>query len=230
MMNGHVLVVGGTGGLGPSVVKTLADAGYRVTFTGRDADRLTRLRSVVPSAEGRVLDATDAAAVATLIAEVDSTEPIGAYIHVAGGWSGGKGIESLTPSDWAAMLDANFTSLRNGAGAAFARMRSRGAGSIVTIGSLAAFAGGADCAPYAVSKAAVVAFTRCLAEEGKGCGVRANCIVPGTIDTPGNRAAMPAADRSQWVSPDQIARTILHLCGPDSAGISGSTILMKGGA
>lgn len=230
MMNGHVLVVGGTGGLGPSVVETLANAGYRVTFTGRDADRLAGVCSILPMARGCILDATDAAATASVIAEVDSIIPISAYVHIAGGWAGGTGIGGLTPADWTTMLDSNFTSLRNGAGAAFARMRSRGAGSIVTIGSLAAFAGGADCAPYAVSKAAVVAFTRCLAEEGKGCGVRANCIVPGTIDTPGNRAAMPGADRSQWVSPDQIARTIVHLCGPDSAGISGSTILMKGGA
>jgi NAD(P)-dependent dehydrogenase (short-subunit alcohol dehydrogenase family) len=230
MNSGHVLVVGGTGGLGPSVVEALAGAGYRVTFTGRDRDRVARVRALVPSAEGRILDAADAGGVATAIAEIDASAPIVAYVHVAGGWAGGTGIESLTPADWTAMLDVNFTSLRNGAGAVFARMRSRGEGSIVTIGSLAAFAGGEGSAPYAVSKAAVVAFTRCLAEEGKGRGVRANCIVPGTIDTPDNRAAMPSADYSRWIPPERIARTIVYLCGPDSSSISGSTILMKGAA
>lgn len=230
MTNGHVLVVGATGGLGPSVVAALATARFRVTFTGRTIDGVARLRSTVPSAEGRVLDATDAQKTGALIAEIDGALPLAAYVHVAGGWAGGKGIDTLGPDDWTAMLDANFTSLRNGAAAAFARMRARGDGSIVTIGALAAFAGGVGSAPYAVSKAAVVAFTRCLAEEGKSCGVRANCVVPGTIDTPGNRAAMPDADRRAWIGPERIARTVVYLCGSDSAGVSGSTILMKGDA
>jgi NAD(P)-dependent dehydrogenase (short-subunit alcohol dehydrogenase family) len=230
MTKGHVVVVGATGGLGPAVVRALADAGYRISFTGRIADGVARIRSMIPSAEGTVLDGTDAARTAAWIAEADAAEPLAAYVHVAGGWAGGKGIEALGPEDWDVMFDANFTSLRNGAAAAFERMRRREKGSIVTIGSLAAFAGGAGSTPYAVSKAAVVAFTRCLAEEGKGCGIRANCIVPGTIDTPGNRAAMPDADRRGWVAPERIARTIVYLCGPDSAGVSGSTILMKGDA
>ena len=230
MSRGHVVVVGGTGGAGPAVVRELAGADFRVTYTGRSAARVGRVQSMVPSAAGHVLDGMDAAAMSAFITEVDSAERIAAYVHIAGGWEGGRGIEELTASDWDAMIDRNFTTLRRGASAAFALMRRRREGSIITFGSLAALSGGARSAPYAVAKAAVVAFTRCLAEEGKGCGVRANCIVPGTIDTAGNRDAMPDADRTGWVAPERIARVILYLCGPDSAGVNGSTILMKGNA
>jgi NAD(P)-dependent dehydrogenase (short-subunit alcohol dehydrogenase family) len=85
-------------------------------------------------------------------------------------------------------------------------------------------------APYAVSKAAVVAFTRCLAEEGNALGIRANCIVPGILDTPGNREAMPGADRSGWVSCERVASAIAFLCSPASSGVNGATLLMKGGS
>jgi NAD(P)-dependent dehydrogenase (short-subunit alcohol dehydrogenase family) len=230
MSRGHVVVVGGTGGAGPAVVRELAGEGFRVTFSGRSAASVGRVQSLVPSATGRVLDGMDAAATTAFLAEADAVERIVGYVHIAGGWAGGKGIEELTAPDWDAMIDRNFTTLRHGASAAFALMRRRGEGSIVTFGSLAALSGGARSAPYAVSKAAVVAFTRCLAEEGKGCGVRANCIVPGTIDTAGNREAMPDADRTGWIPPERIARVIVYLCGPDSAAVNGSTVLMKGNA
>ncbi len=230
MNGGHVVVVGATGGAGPSVVRELADGGFRVTFTGRSAETVARVQSMVPSATGRILDGMDVAATRTFLEEADALADLAAYVHIAGGWAGGRGIEDLTSEDWVSMLDRNFTTLRNGAAAALGLMRRRGGGSIVTFGSLAAFAGGAQSAPYAVSKAAVVAFTRCLAEEGKQYGVRANCIVPGTIDTEGNRAAMPKADRTGWIAPERIARAIRYLCGPDSVDVSGSTILMKGKA
>lgn len=224
------LVVGATGGLGGAVVRAMLDSGFSVTFTGRSPETVARLQAAVPAATGRILHALDEAAVRSLLTEIEQGPGLAAYVHLAGGWAGGHGIESLTHVDWTAMLDANFTTLRNGATAAFALMRNRGAGSIVTIGSLAALSGGAGMTPYAVSKAAVVALTRCIAEEGKACGVRANCIVPGTIDTLGNRAAMPDADRAGWVAPERIARAISFLCSPDSIEISGSVILMKGTA
>ena len=77
-------------------------------------------------------------------------------------------------------------------------MRGAGRGSIVNIG---AAAGGArrQIRPYAAAKSAVLRLTESLADELKGAGVRANCVLPGTIDTPPNRAAMPKADSSRWV-------------------------------
>lgn len=223
------LVVGATGGLGEHVVRALQGAGFHTVFTGRRQDALDRLAREIPGSKPRRLDANDADAVRRLISEIEQEHGLDAYIHLAGGFAMGPTIDRLTDRDWDAMFAMNWQSLRNGATAAFDLFRRRAGGSIVTVGSLAALSGGGGMAPYAVSKAAVVAFTRCLAEEGKTCGVRANCIVPGILDTPGNREAMPGTDRSGWVPCEQVAAAIAFLCSPEAAGVNGTTLLMKGG-
>jgi NAD(P)-dependent dehydrogenase (short-subunit alcohol dehydrogenase family) len=95
---------------------------------------------------------------------------------------------------------------------------------VVTIGARLVEAGGAGAAAYAVSKAGVIALTRALAAENRGHGVRANCLMPGIIDTPGNRKAMPKADRSSWTPPEALARIIVFLLSPDSAPMSGAVL------
>jgi NAD(P)-dependent dehydrogenase (short-subunit alcohol dehydrogenase family) len=223
-----VLVIGATGGSGAAVVHALHAGGFRVTYTGRRADGLAALASAAPGASGILLDAMDEAAARREILRIDSETPLAAYVHLAGGYAGGYPIDELTEKDWQDQLDRNWTSLRVGASIAFGRFKARRSGSIVTIGSLAGLQGGVLNAPYAVSKASVIAFTRCLAEEGKLHGIRANCIVPGILDTPANRAAMPAADPTSWVAPESMAETIRWLCGPDSSAVNGSVIMMKG--
>lgn len=230
MARNAALVVGATGGLGGPVVRALSEAGYLTVFTGRRQEALDRLAVEIPGTIPRRLDASDGDAARSLIAEVDSEHGLAAYVHLAGGFAFGPTIDELADQDWDAMFTMNWIGLRNGAAAALGRFRQSGAGSIVTVGSLAALGGGAGMAPYAVSKAAVVALTRCLAEEGAALGIRANCIIPGILDTPGNRKAMPGADRSGWISCERVASAIVFLCSPGSAGVSGSTILMKGGA
>jgi NAD(P)-dependent dehydrogenase (short-subunit alcohol dehydrogenase family) len=67
-----------------------------------------------------------------------------------------------------------------------------------------------------------------LALENRGRGVRFNCVLPGTIDTPANRRAMPEADFSLWTSPDAIARVIVFLLSPESAPLSGALLPVDG--
>lgn len=229
---GHkgVLVVGATGGSGEAVVRVLAGSGYDVTFSGRRPQDVRDLESRLPGTRGIVLDAGDAEAARAAIAEVDSATQLVAYVHLAGGYAGGTSIEDLTDAEWAEMTGRNWTSLRNGASIVFGMFKRRGAGSIVTMGSLGGLNGGMRNAPYAVSKAAVIAFTRCLAEEGQAHGVRANCIVPGIIDTSANRAAMPGSNRKGWVDPSSLGDTIAWLCGTGSHGVSGTVLMMRGGA
>lgn len=231
MNAGGILVVGGTGGLGGAVVRTLQEGGFSVHFTGRRVEAVRQLEAAVSGSRGSAVDATDGAAMKALVASIDADFGLAGYVHLAGGWAGGSWIDSIDESsgEWNSMFRSNWESLRVGGTIAFAALRRRGAGSIVTIGSLAGLEGTAKAAAYAVSKAAVIGFTRCLAEEGKSHGVRANCIVPGIIDTPANRQAMPAAEFKDWVSPKSIAETVLYLCSPASAGVNGTTILMKGG-
>lgn len=230
MTKNAVLVVGATGGLGSAVVRALSEAGFLTVFTGRRREALDRLAAEVPGSVARSLDATDGVAAEDLISEIDGRHGLAAYVHLAGGFAMGPTIDRLTAHDWETMFEMNWVGLRNGASATFGRFRAGGGGSIVTVASLAALTGGAAIAPYAVSKAAVVAFTHCLAEEGSTLGIRANCIVPGILDTPGNREAMPGADCSGWISCERVASAIAFLCSPASAGVNGSTLLMKGGA
>ena len=80
-------------------------------------------------------------------------------------------------------------------------------------------------AAYAASKGAVVALTHALAAELGAGGVSVNAVAPTTIDTPRNRAAMPDADRSGWVSPGEIGSLITFLTGDDARVITGNIIL-----
>ncbi len=103
-----------------------------------------------------------------------------------------------------------------------------GGGAIVTVGSRGAVETPPGLAAYAVSKAGVVALTKALAEELRRDRVRVNCVLPGIIDTPANRSAMPDADFTRWVRPEALARTILFLASDEAAPISGACIPVYG--
>jgi NAD(P)-dependent dehydrogenase (short-subunit alcohol dehydrogenase family) len=74
----------------------------------------------------------------------------------------------------------------------------------------------------------VVRLTESLAAELAGSGVRVNCVLPGTIDTAANRAAMPDADRSKWVDPEAIAEVLLFLVSPAAAAVHGAALPVTG--
>jgi NAD(P)-dependent dehydrogenase (short-subunit alcohol dehydrogenase family) len=84
-------------------------------------------------------------------------------------------------------------------------------------------------APYAVAKGGVAILTELLGEEYRGSGITVNAIAPSIIRTPENRKAMPGADVSAWVDPEEIASEVLHLCGQSAASINGAIIPMFGG-
>jgi NAD(P)-dependent dehydrogenase (short-subunit alcohol dehydrogenase family) len=102
----------------------------------------------------------------------------------------------------------------------------------VVIGSLAAERPweSARAAAYAASKAAVVALAQTVAAEVREASVRVNVILPSTIDTPQNRAAMPSADASRWVTPESIADVVKFLLSEAAKDISGAAIPVYGNA
>ena len=89
------------------------------------------------------------------------------------------------------------------------------------------FSGGAA---YAVAKRAVLGFVDALDVEYRADGVRANAVLPSVIDTPANRASMPDADPSAWVTPEQLAATIAFLCSDAGAAIVGAHVPVYGRA
>ena len=123
-----------------------------------------------------------------------------------------------------------LATVRNVCRAALPHLLGGGGGSVVMVGALAAETGGDGMAAYAVAKSAVHALTRVLAAENRDRGVRFNAVLPGTIDTPANRKAMPEADHSAWTSPEAIARVMAFCLSTRSAPLSGALLPVDGAA
>ena len=223
-----VLVAGGTGALGGAVLADLVNSGYPVTATwvvDRERERVERsLGDRVTLVQA---DLMDQQAVQSAIDQVDD---LGAVVNLVGGYSSGGRVHETDPENFEKMLDLN---LRPGfllARAAMPKLIEAGGGSYVGVGARAALRPFKGASGYITAKAGVIAFVQALAVEYRDDGIRANAVLPSTIDTPANREQMPNADHSKWVPPEQIARVIRFLVSDDSAPTSGAAIPVYGRA
>lgn len=158
--------------------------------------------------------------------------PVVGAALVAGAWRGGNLLYEEAEDTLRVMLHRNLETAHTSLRALLTGMVARGAGSIVVVGSRAAERPwtSAGAASYAASKAAVVALAQAAAAEVIEHGVRINAVLPSTIDTPANRAAMPGADPSRWVSTDSVAGVIAFLLSDEARDISGAAIPVYGRA
>ena len=226
-----VIVGGGTGALGRAVVSALLARGVRVAVPYRSREEWDALRAAHGKDGplfGATADLADPEATRVFVDQAASFLGVldGAAI-AAGTWSGGKTLEAAPPEEWDRMMRTNLATVYALCRAVLPHLLKQG-GSVVTVGSKAAESGGGGAAAYAVSKAAVHALTRVLALENRDRGVRFNCVVPLTIDTPANRRAMPEADHSTWTSPAAIAEVIVFLLSPASAPVTGALVPVDG--
>jgi len=226
-----VVVSGGTGALGRAVVSAALDAGARVAVSYRTAAEWDALLAETTDPSrlfGAAADLADPAEAARFVeAAVAAMGGLDGVAAIAGAYAGSGTFEKAPPDEWERMLKANLATAAALCRATLPHLL-KGGGSVVTVGSRTAEAGGAGAAAYAVSKMGVVALTRALAAENRTRGVRFNCVSPGTIDTPANRAAMPKSDHSDWTPPSSIARLVLFLLSPDSAPTTGAVIPVDG--
>ncbi len=236
MLAGKVAwVTGATGGVGPAVVQALVSAGATVVAAARQEEEFAHLAARV-GAPGehwiaQAVDLTDAAAVNAAVAAIlEHQGHIDILVAVAGGWRGGQPVveTGLDTLDW--LWRINMVTAFNACKAVLPSMLAQRWGRIITIGARSAVGGQARNAAYAASKAALLAFTQSLAAETRQSGVTANTLLLSTVDTPANRAAMPGADYSRWVAPEQIAAAVRFLCSEEAAAISGAAIPVYGQA
>jgi NAD(P)-dependent dehydrogenase (short-subunit alcohol dehydrogenase family) len=222
-----VIVTGGTGALGRALVLRLLQQGTRVAVPYRGADEWRALQDEAGAGAtlfGQPADLGEAAGARAFVdAAVARLGALDGVALVAGGWAGGKSFDEAPAEEWDRMLRTNLDTVAHACRASLPHLRKQG-GSVVAVGSRAAETGGGGMAAYAVSKVAVHALVRVLALENAGRGIRFNAVLPGTIDTPANRRAMPGADRSKWTSPDAIARVMVFLLSPDSAPTTGALV------
>jgi NAD(P)-dependent dehydrogenase (short-subunit alcohol dehydrogenase family) len=204
-MNQVTLITGASGGLGTFVTKAFLDAG-----------------ALVETVPGKVTSGDDArAAVNTVIAKHGR---IDALVHLVGAFDGGKAVAETSDQMLDKMLDLNlrvaFYMLR----AVLPAMREQGAGRILAIGSRTAVEPQPMVGAYSASKAALVSLLKTVALETKDQGITANVILPGTMDTPANRKAMPTEDFSKWIQPEQVANLLVYLASDKATQITGAVI------
>lgn len=237
MLQDQVAVVtGGTGGLGGAIVATLLVAGASVIVPHRHPAELEALRArlgLTPAAalSGALLELSDEAAVQTFYAQVVADHGgLDLVVNTAGGFAGGQPVHAGGWAIWEGQLTVNLKTTVLSCAAATPHLIARGGGRIVNIASRTATQAGANVAAYAASKRAVLQLTEALAAELREHAITVNAILPSVIDTPGNRATMPNADPSRWVTPEAIARVVLFLVGPDAEAISGASLPVYGRA
>lgn len=201
------LVTGAAGNLGRIVVNVMQDAGWTV----QGVDRETDLGDAVQTR--RRFD--------------DIGRGCKAVIHLVGGIVAGKPIEQTSPEDMQSMLSLNTVTTFNVMRATIPLMQDSGGGSFIAIGAQAVLHPVSNRAAYASSKAAVVSLVQSMAEEGRQKSIRANCILPSIIRTPANLEWAEGDMDKDWITPEEIARTIVHLSDP-GCGVSGAVIPMYG--
>lgn len=221
----HVVITGGNGGLGGAVVDAFVKAGAVCHLPQRERGGNDAGRPSIQAVGG--VDLTNEAAVASFYADLPS---LWASIHLAGGYMPSPAVETSLQA-LRSQLDINLTTAFLCSREAVRRMRNgtggRG-GRIVNVSSRAALVPSGGAIAYAISKAAVVALTRSLAEEVKEMQIWVNAVAPSIIDTPANRAAMPRAHHESWPKPAEIARAILWLASPENELTTGAVLPVYG--
>lgn len=223
-MHGKVIIVTGAGGaLGGAAVRLAIARGARVAGIARGG---------APAASEGLgfsgVDLSDAQAAKAAIAAIAAAAGrIDALLNIAGAFAWATTMQAEADL-WARMQGSNLlTALHASKAAAEHLIASRGA--IVNVGAASALQAGAGMGPYAASKAGVHKLTEAMAAELEG-QVRVNAVLPSIIDMPGNRQAMPDADTSRWVQPEDIARVMLFLASDDARAVTGALIPVTGRA
>jgi len=230
-----VLVTGATGNLGRVVVRRLLETGAVVAAVYRDEAKFLDLQAFVGGAQGSLggfkADVTLEPSVRDMVGAVLSRHGrVDALLNLVGAYRGGADISTTAEDDWDFLMRTNLKSAFLSSRAVLPAMMKASSGSIVCVAARPAVEkkGRAKSGAYAISKAGVVVLTEALADETRNFGLTVNCILPGTIDSPENRAAIAGGDFSKWVKPEEIATVILFLISDESSVTSGAAIPVYG--
>ena len=222
-----VLVTGADGGLGVHVTQAFLDAGATVIGSSRKIQQSDFSSPGFTAMAAEISTSQGAKALADQVGARFGRLDV--LAHTVGGFAGGQAIAETDDATFQRMLDLNLNSVFYILRAMIPALRRGGDGRVIAIGSRAALEPGANVGAYSASKAAMVSLIKTVALENRDAGLRANVILPGTIDTPSNRKAMPNADISKWVQPARLADLITWLAGDAGKDINGAVIPVYGG-
>jgi NAD(P)-dependent dehydrogenase (short-subunit alcohol dehydrogenase family) len=224
-MDGKVVVV--TGALG-ALGRIVADEALSL---GANVAGVDHAPTQVPATPDRLelggVDLTDPAAAKKAIdAAVSHFGRCDVLINIAGGFT----FETIADGDlktWQRMYALNVMTALNASRAAIPHLTASGAGRIINVGAMGALQAGAGMGAYAASKAGVHRLTEALAAEHKG-KITVNAVLPSIIDTAANRASMPKADFTKWVTPKELADVILFLASDAASAVTGALLPVSG--
>lgn len=221
-----VLITGATGGLGQAVTGAFLSAGARVAGVSR---KVGASDFPHPNFVPFPAELSNGRAAAALVESVVATMGrIDALVHLVGAFAGGESVAETDEAILTQMFEVNVVSSFRIFQAVLPHLRERGQGRILAIGSRVALEPAAMAGAYASSKAALVSLVRTVAVENQDRGITANIVLPGTMDTLANRAAMPGADSSRWVHPQQVAALLVYLASPAASQVNGTVIPVYG--
>jgi 3-oxoacyl-[acyl-carrier protein] reductase len=237
------IVTGGSRGIGAATAAALAANGVAVAVVGRDETALKAVTDGITGAGGTAIwiaaDCTVPADLERMAAAV--TERLGPAGIVAA-FAGGNGMpvptDAETPEHWRQIVETDLNSAFYTVRVTLPAMLARGGGTIITMASAAARQAARSAAGYAAAKAGVVAFTRHLAGEYAGRGIRANCLAPSAVENDKMRQWMTAEQRAELGAsfplrrmgqPADVAAAALFLASDASSWITGATLDIAGG-
>ena len=229
-MNGRVLITGAAGALGRSVVERFLDGGDRVLAVDANEEALGELTPLAPSdaLSVRRVDLADTAEVARLFDEVESASGVPrAVVHLVGGFRWAR-FADCSDADWNYLVKLNLETTFRVFRECARRFERAGRGAVVAVSAPAALLGEAGVGGYAAAKAGVLRMVESLAREMAPFGGRANAVLPGTMDTPANRAAMPDADPAKWARTEDVAAVIHFLTTPAAVAVNGAAVRVPG--
>ena len=219
----RIIVAGGLGTLGRAVVQCLSAEGAQVVVVDVAEGQDPAAQAVIGG-----VDLADVGSVARAYANAAKVlGGVDGLVNVAGGFVWETMVDGSDES-WDRMYRMNVRSAAVSCHAVLRHLRSPG-GAIVNVGAAAAARAATGMAPYAASKAGVMALTESLADELRSKGIRVNAILPTILDTPANRQDMPEAEMSNWVSPAAAAKVVAFLLSANASCVTGEGVRLSGG-
>jgi len=225
-----VLITGAAGNLGRAVAQRFKAAGDRLALIDLHAEALATAYGEEDDGllllGANLLKQEEAnAAVAKTIARF---RRIDVLCNIAGGFRMGEAVHETSDGSWDFLFNLNARTVLHMARAVVPQMLARSSGKIVNVASFSAQKGAAMMGAYTASKSVVMRLTETMSSELRAQGINVNCVMPTTLDTPENRAAMPDADPGQWVSTQDLAQVIEFLSSPAARAVHGAAIPVTG--
>jgi len=231
-----VLVTGGTRGIGRAIAERFKEAGAKVYITGTNKER-TEAAARELGVNGVKMDVSNREEVKRVVSEIVEKEGgIDVLVNNAGITRDALFIR-MKDEDWDAVIETNLNGVYNVTRAVVPHMVKRRKGSVINVSSVVGFTGNVGQTNYSATKSALIGFTKSLAKELGGRGIRVNAVAPGYITTDMTKA-IPEKIKSELLKsiplrregePREVADAVLFLASEMASYITGTTLHVNGG-